>query len=181
MMEYSIPNLTHSIGYGVMSISIWSELLVGLFVPLFLQEKPFLITNLKPVWKSMLIMSQLIFGIRFLQNIMNMLFDMSNLFNKFGFSIYLGLSILCRCNRWSYVTWGQYMEPHVYLKRVVSNRIVKRSFIAKLNIRKDWMPSIWIPRVVHFDDTDYHHFDYLYLSIILGVESSRSGQLGVHH
>jgi hypothetical protein len=84
---------------------------MGSYEVLFLQMKPYLISHLKLVLYPMLIVVLFVLGIRFLQNIMNLLLDVLDLFNKFGYSINLGLSIgellLCRCNGKSYVNWSQ--------------------------------------------------------------------------
>jgi hypothetical protein len=95
--------LTLNLSDGVMPISKCSNLPVGARESFFIQVHPYLITNLKLAWNLMLIMSLLVLVIDFLQNIMNFLLDVLELFNKFGCSICLGLSMgglfLCRCNR----------------------------------------------------------------------------------
>jgi hypothetical protein len=158
---------------------------MGSYEVLFLQMQPYLISHLKLVWNPMLIMALLVLGIGFLQNIMNLLLDVLDSFNKFGCSINLSLSMgglfLCRCNGQSYINWGQWLEPQAHLKRVVANRVVEGSIVAMLNIRKDLIPCAWMFGVVHSQDMHNHHVDYLYFSISLGVEGSQFGQLGVHH
>ena len=63
--------------------------------------QPNLIPNLELVWNLMLVMSLLVFSIGILQNVMDLLEDVMDLFNKFGGLINLGLSmgrfLLCRC------------------------------------------------------------------------------------
>jgi hypothetical protein len=76
--------LTHNLCDGVRPISKWFELLVGACEALFLQMQPHLITNLKLVWNLMLVMSLLVLGIGFLQDIMNLLLDVLDPFKKFG-------------------------------------------------------------------------------------------------
>jgi hypothetical protein len=152
---------------------------------LFLQMQPYLISHLKFVWYPMLIVALLVLGIGFLHNIMNLLLDVLDALNKFGFPISLCLSMgglfLCGCNGKSYVNGGQWLEPQAHLKRVVANRVVEGSIVAMLNIRKDFIPCVWMFGIIHSQDMDNHHVDYLYFSISLWVEGSQFGQLGVHH
>jgi hypothetical protein len=152
------------------------ELLMGSYEALFLQMQPYLISHLKLVWYPMLIVVLLVLGIGFLQNIMNLLLDVLDSFNKFGYLINLGLSMgglfLCNCNGKSYVNGGQWMEPQAHLKRVVANRVVEGSVVAMLNIRKDLIPCVWMFGIVHPQDMDNHHVDYLCFSISLWVEGS---------
>jgi hypothetical protein len=65
---------------------------------LFLQMQPDLITNLKLVWNMMLVLSLLVLGVGLQHDIMNLLLEVMDSFNKFGYSIYLSLSMegLCR-------------------------------------------------------------------------------------
>jgi hypothetical protein len=64
------------------------------------------------------------------------------------------------------------LEPQAHLKRVVANRVVEGSIVAMLNIRKDFIPCAWMFGIVHPQDMDNHHVDYLCLSISLWVEGS---------
>jgi hypothetical protein len=48
---------------------------MGSLEALFLKMKPYLISHLKLVWYSMLIMAFLVFGIGFMKNTMNLLLD----------------------------------------------------------------------------------------------------------
>jgi hypothetical protein len=79
----------------------------------------------------MLVMSLLVLGIGFLQDVMDLLVDVLNPFNKYGFLINLSLSMgrffLCGCNGKSYINWGQWLEPQAHLKRVVASRAMKGS------------------------------------------------------
>jgi hypothetical protein len=59
----------------------------------FLQMQPYLATNMKHVWNSMLVMSMFLFGIGLLQDIMNLLLEVLDWLNKFGCSIFLHLSL----------------------------------------------------------------------------------------
>jgi len=85
--------LIHNLRDGVRPILEWLELHAGGYEAFFLQMQPHLITDLKLVWNLMLVMSFLILGVRFLQNIMNLLLDVLDLFNNFGFSIRLILNM----------------------------------------------------------------------------------------
>ena len=84
-----------------MTIEKCTKLYIGSYEALFLQMQPNLIAHLKFVWNLMLIMALLVLGIRFLQNIMDLLSDMMNIFNEFGDSIGLCVSMrgfaLCGC------------------------------------------------------------------------------------
>ena len=114
----------------------------------------------------MLIVELLVLGIGFLQNIMNFLLDVLDSLKKFGCSINLGLSMgglfLCSCNMQIYISGGQWLEPQEHLKRVVANRAVEGSIVAMLNIRKAFIPCMWILGVVHSKDVYNHLVDYLY-------------------
>jgi hypothetical protein len=70
----------------------------GAYEAPFLQMKPYLITNLKLMWNSMLVTSLLVLGIGLLLDSMNLLLEVIYSFNKFRFSIFLGLSVggICR-------------------------------------------------------------------------------------
>ena len=64
---------------------------MGSCEPFFLQMQPNLVPHLKLVWDAMLVMSLLVFGIRFFQNFMDLLSDVLNLFNKLSGLVDLGL------------------------------------------------------------------------------------------
>jgi hypothetical protein len=146
--------------------------------------QPYLISHLKRVWYSMMIVVLLVLGISFLQNVMNLFLDVLDPFNKFGCLINLGLSMgglfLCNYNGHSCINGGQWLEPQEHLKRVVANRVVEGSIVAMLNTRKDLIPCAWMFGIVHPRDMNNHPVDYLCLSISLWVEGNRFGQLGVH-
>jgi hypothetical protein len=74
--------LTHNLRDGVRPILEWFEIPVGVYEALFLQMQPHLITNLKLVWNLMLVMSLLVLGIGFLQDIMNLLLDVLDPFQQ---------------------------------------------------------------------------------------------------
>jgi hypothetical protein len=134
--------------------------------------QPDLISHLKFVWYPMLIVALLVLGIGFLHNIMNLLLDVLDALNKFGFPINLGLSMgglfLCDCNGKSYVNGGQWLEPQAHLKRVVANRVVEGSVVAMLNIRKDFIPCAWMFGIIHPQDMNNHHVDYLCFPSVCG-------------
>jgi hypothetical protein len=133
----------------------------------------------------MLIMALLVFGIGFIQSVMNLLLNVLDSFNKFGCQINLGLIMgglfMCNCNGHSYVNEGQWLEPEAHLKRDVANGVVEGSIIAMLNIRKTLIPCAWMFGIVHHWDMENHHVDYLYFPISLWVEGNRFGHLGVDH
>jgi len=83
---------------------------MGSYEAHFLQMKPYLISHMKIVCYPMLIVVFLVLGFSFLQNFMNLLMDVVDSFNKFGFSINLDLSMgglfLCSCNGKIYVNGG---------------------------------------------------------------------------
>jgi hypothetical protein len=57
---------------------------MGFHEILFMQMKPYIKSHLKLVWYLILIMLLLVLGIGFLKNIMTLLLDVLDLFNKFG-------------------------------------------------------------------------------------------------
>ncbi|MCY6525157.1 hypothetical protein, partial [Actinobacillus pleuropneumoniae] len=68
-----------------------------------MQVQPDFITHLKLVWHPMLIMSLLVLGIRFLQNVMDLLANMLDVLNEVIFFICFGLDMSriyvssCKC------------------------------------------------------------------------------------
>jgi hypothetical protein len=67
---------------------------MGSYEMLFLQMKPYLISHLKVVWYMMVIVALIVLGVGFLQNIMNLLLDVLDSLNKFGFSIRFSLNMV---------------------------------------------------------------------------------------
>ena len=69
--------------------------------------QPNLVTHLEFIWNPMLIMALLVLGIDFLQNIMDMLSGVLNLFNEPGgfVNLYVSMRIfgLCGCKGKSYI------------------------------------------------------------------------------
>jgi hypothetical protein len=108
----------------------------------------------------MTIVVLLVLGIRFLQNIMNLLLNVLDSLNKFGCYISLNLSMgglfLCSYNGQRYVNGGQWLEPQSHLKRVVSNRVVEGYVVAMLNIRNSFIPCAWMFGIIHSHDMDNH-------------------------
>jgi hypothetical protein len=80
-----------------------------------------------------------------------------------------------RWNRKSYINGSQWLEPQAHLKMVVSNRSMEAFVVAMLNIQKYFIPCAWMFGIVHPQDMQNHHVDYLYLSINLWVEGSIFG------
>jgi hypothetical protein len=124
----------------------------------------------------MLVMSLLILAINLLQDIMNLLLEVLDLFNNFSWYVCLGLSMggLCRgrWNKQSYINGGQRLEPQAYLKRAMANGSMKGSVIAMLNIWKALIPCTWMLGVVHPHDMHNPFVDHLCFSICLGMEGS---------
>jgi hypothetical protein len=149
---------------------------MGLSEVLFLQMKLHLISHMKFVWYSMLIVELLVLGIGFMHTIMNLLLDVLDVLNKFGFLINLSLSMgglfMCEYSGQSYINGGQWLEPKAHLKSYVANRVVEGYVVAMLNIRKDFIPCTWIFLIVHPQNMENHLVDYLCLSINLWVEGS---------
>jgi hypothetical protein len=112
---------------------------------------------------------------------MNLLLDVIYIFNIFGYSIYLGLSMgVCRCNGQSYINEGQWLEPQEPLKRVVANKVVEGSIVYMLNIWRNFKPCTWMLGVAHLQDMHNHGIDHLCLPMCLGVEGNQFGHVGVH-
>ena len=75
MEEFFKGIITDFLSDGVQPRSKWAQLATGSCGPLFLQMQPNLITHMKLVWHSMLVMLLLVLGIGFLQNVMELLAD----------------------------------------------------------------------------------------------------------
>jgi hypothetical protein len=58
---------------------------MGSYEVLFLHMQPYLISHLKLMWYPTLIMELLVLSVAFMQNIMNLLLDVMDSFNKFGY------------------------------------------------------------------------------------------------
>ena len=67
---------------------------IGSCEVLFLQMQPNLVAHLEFVWNPMLIMALLVLGIGFLQNIMDLLLDVLNIFNETGGFVGLCVSMI---------------------------------------------------------------------------------------
>ena len=115
--------------------------------------KPNLIAHLEFVWNPMLTMALLVLGIDFLQNIMNLLSDVLNLFNEsggfFGLCVSMKGFVLCGCKGKSYINGAQWLKSQAYLKWLLACRAMNSFVVAVLYIRKDVIPCAWIFRVVH--------------------------------
>ena len=74
---------------------------MGSYENLFLQMQPNLIPHLELVWNPMLVMSLLVHSINLFQNVMDLLVDVLNLFNKYGglisLKLSMGIFLLCGC------------------------------------------------------------------------------------
>ena len=115
--------------------------------------KPNLVTHLEFVWNPMLIMALLVLGIGFLQNIMDMLSNVLNLFNELGgfIGLYVSMRVfdLCGCKGKSYINGAQWLKSQAYLKQVVATRVVNSSIVDVLHIRKVFIPCAWMFGLVH--------------------------------
>jgi len=74
--------ITHNLGDGVWPIMEWENILMGFVKAFFLQMKPNFFSHLKLMWHPVLIMVLLVLSIGFLQNMMEPLVDVLNMFNK---------------------------------------------------------------------------------------------------
>jgi hypothetical protein len=120
---------------------------------LFLQMQPNLVAHLEFVWNPMLIMALLVLGISFLQNVMDLLSDVLNLFNEPGGSVGLCVSMrgfgLCGCKGKSYINRAQRLKSQAYPKWVVASRAMNSSVVVVLHIRKVVIPCAWMFGFVH--------------------------------
>ena len=131
----------------------WMKIPIGSCEALHLQMQPNLIAHLEFVWNPMLIMSLLVLGIGFVQNIMDLLSDVINLFNEpDGF---VGLCVgmrgfgLCGCKGKSYINGTQWLKSRAYLKRVTTSRVMNSSIVDVLHTRNDVIPCAWMFGIVH--------------------------------
>jgi hypothetical protein len=94
----------------------------------------------------MLIMVLLVLGISFLQNIMDLLSYVLNLFNEPGGFVGLYVSMrsfdLCGCKGKSYINGAQWLKSQAYLKRDVTSRVVN-SCVAHMEIYHPMCVDIW--------------------------------------
>jgi hypothetical protein len=85
---------THNLGDGVRSIVKWTKLLMGSWKAFFLHVQPNFISHLKLFWHSVLFMALLVPSIGLFQNMLNLLVDVMDSFNKmggfFGFDLRMG-------------------------------------------------------------------------------------------
>lgn len=79
-----------------------------------MKMKPNIVTHLEFMWNLMLIMTLLVLGIDFLQNIKDLLLDVLNPFNEpsgfFNLYVRMGRVGLYGCNGKSYINEGQMIE-----------------------------------------------------------------------
>ena len=76
--------VSHSLDNGVRPILEWYELPMSFGQTFFLQMPSKCVAHLKIVWLLMLIMSLLVLGIGLIQDVMNLLEDVLDAFNKLG-------------------------------------------------------------------------------------------------
>jgi hypothetical protein len=115
--------------------------------------QPNLVAHLEFVWNSMLIMVLLVLGIGFLENIMDLFSYVLNIFNELGGFVGLYVSMrgfgLCGCKGKSYIIGSQWLKSQAYLKWVAASRVVNRSVVVVLHIRKVVISCVWMFGVVH--------------------------------
>ena len=120
---------------------------------LFQQMQPNLVAHLEFLWNPMMIMALLVLDNRFLQNIMDLLSDVINLFNELGCFVSLYVSMrgfgLCGCKGKSYINGAQWLKSQACLKHDVASRIINRFVVDLLHIRKAFIPCVWTFGVVH--------------------------------
>ena len=131
----------------------WTKILIKSSEALFLQMQPNLVAHLEFVWNSMLIMALLVLGIGFLQNLMDLLLDVLNIFNEFGVFVSLCVSMrrfmMCGGKEKSYINGAQWLKPQAYLKQAIASRALNSYVVVVLYIRKDVVPCVWMFGVVH--------------------------------
>jgi hypothetical protein len=115
--------------------------------------QPDLVAHLEFVWNPMLIMALLVLGIGFLQNIMDLLLDVLNVFNELGGFVVISISMrgfgLCGCKRKSYINGAQWLKSQAYLEWAMASRVVNRFVVVVLQIRKAIIPCAWMFGFVH--------------------------------
>ena len=131
----------------------WKKLHIGSCEVLFLQMQPNLVTHVEFVWNPMLIMALLVLGIGFMQNIMDLLLDVLNIFNEPGGFVNLYMRMgrvkLCGCKEKSCINRAKWLKPQANLKRVVPSRVVNSSTVVVVHIRKVVIPCAWMFGFVH--------------------------------
>jgi hypothetical protein len=85
--------VSHIIGDAVRFIAEWMKLPMESYKAFFLQVQPNFISHLKLVWHLMLIMALFVLGIGLLQNILNLLAYVLDLFNELGIFVSFNLSM----------------------------------------------------------------------------------------
>ena len=84
---------------------------------------------------------------------MDLLLNVLNIFNEPGGFVGLFVSMrgfsLCGCKGKSYINGAQWLKSQAYLKWVVASRVVNRSVVVVLHIRKVVIPCVWMFRVAH--------------------------------
>ena len=112
------------------------KLLIRYYEVLFLKIQENLFGYLEFLGNLMLIMALLGLGIGFLQNIMDLLSDVLNLFNELGGFVGLCVSmrrfVLYGCKGKNYINGAQWLKSQAYLKRVVASRAMNSSVVALL-------------------------------------------------
>jgi hypothetical protein len=117
--------INHNLGDGIRPIVEWKNILMGSCKSFFLQVKSNFIYHLKLVWHLVLIMVFLVLGNGLLQNILNMLADVLDLFNEpgvfVGFGLRMGRFFLCVRKRYYNIHGTQWLKSQPHLKGVVSS------------------------------------------------------------
>jgi hypothetical protein len=128
-------------------------------------------------------MTLLVLSIGFLQNLLDLLADVLNPFNKSGgfvnHKLIRGRVCLCGSKRECNINGSQGLESQIHLKWDMASGTMESPIVTVLDISETLIPCTWILRIVHAQDVHNHPIYDLCLAIRLGVESSGFCELGV--
>ena len=133
--------------------------------------------------RSMLIMSLLVLGIGLIQDVVNLLMDVLDVLNKLGFFIILELYMcgffLCSRMRHGNINRTQWLKSQTHLKGIATSRAIESYVVIVLHIGKTLILGSWMLGFVQAKYVHYHPIDDLPMVMILEMEGSRLGELGV--
>jgi hypothetical protein len=128
-------------------------------------------------------MELLVLSIGFLQNLLDLLADVMNLHNEFGFFVdrrlIMGRVCLCGGKRKCNINGSQGLGSQTHLKWAMAGGAMESPIVTVLNIEETLIPCTWMLRIVHVQDVHNHPIDDLCLVVDLGVESSGFCELDV--
>jgi len=111
------------------------------------------VAHLKLMWCPMLIMSLLVFCIRLIQDVVHLLANVLDAFNKPHFFISLILHMcglyLCSCMRHGNINQTQWLKSQTHFKGTAVTQAMESYAIIVSHIRKDLIPGLWMLGVVH--------------------------------